>query len=203
MNVDTQEQVANNAAFLVIFGCLLASLGVIAIGAPLAAGLAVEVIVGIMVLTRGLMQLYYGFKVRQWGHRFGSYMGMGSIAVALLSVAVGVLLLVSPMTGLRFLSMVLAAYLIVAGGFEVLHAIELSAARGWGIVALSGMAGVVLGILIWQQWPLSGRWATGVLVGLSFIVSGGALALLGWTGQNASVRKSNAGMPIGEGTDAA
>jgi uncharacterized membrane protein HdeD (DUF308 family) len=69
---DTQEHVSQNAAFLVILGCMLAMLGVIAIAAPLTAGIAVDLFVGVMVLSRGAMQLYYGFKVRHWGHRFGS-----------------------------------------------------------------------------------------------------------------------------------
>jgi uncharacterized membrane protein HdeD (DUF308 family) len=180
---NTQEHVSQNSAFLVIMGILLGMIGVIAMAAPLAAGVAVEMFVGIMILSRGAMQLYYGIKVRHWGHRFGAYMGLGSIVVALLSVAVGVLLLINPIAGLRFLTLLLAVYLVLVGGLEILHAIELSAARGWGFIMLSGVLGIILGVLIWRQWPLSGQWAIGVAVGASFIVSGMSMTMMGLAGR--------------------
>jgi uncharacterized membrane protein HdeD (DUF308 family) len=180
---DTQEHVSQNSAFLVILGIMLAMIGAIAMAAPLAAGIAVEMFVGVMMLSRGAMQLYYGIKVRHWGHRFGSYMGLGSIVVALLSVAVGVLLLINPIAGLRFLTLALAVYLVLTGGFEILHAIELSAVKGWGFIMLSGAISVMLGVLIWRQWPLSGHWAMGVMVGASFVVSGMGIVMLGLAGR--------------------
>jgi len=180
---DTQEHVSQNSAFLVILGGLLVMIGVIAMAAPLAAGIAVEMFVGVMMLSRGAMQLYYGVKVRHWGHRFGSYMGLGSIVIALLSVAVGVLLLINPIAGLRFLTLLLAAYLVLVGGLEILHAIELSAVKGWGFILLSGLAGVALGVLIWRQWPISGHWAMGVMVGASFVASGMSMAMMGVAGR--------------------
>ena len=183
MTANTQEHVSQNSAFLVIFGGLLSMLGIIAIASPLTMGIAVDLFVGLMVLSRGAMQLYYGFKVRHWGNRFGSYIGVGSIAVALMSVAVGVLLLVNPIAGLRFLTLVLAGYLIVSGGFEVIHSIELADAKGWFFILLSGLLGIALGIMIWLQWPVSGRLALGLMVGFSFFVSGGSLIMLGLAGR--------------------
>ena len=180
---DTQEHVSQNSAFLVILGGLLTMIGFIAMASPLAAGIAVEMFVGVMMLSRGAMQLYYGIKVRHWGHRFGSYMGLGSIVMALLSVAVGVLLLINPIAGIRFLTLLLAVYLVVVGGLEILHAIEMSAVKGWGYIMISGVLGVMLGIMIWRQWPLSGSWALGVVVGVSFVISGISMAMVGVSGR--------------------
>lgn len=192
MKGNTQEHVSQNSAFLVILGMLMAMIGVIAMAAPLAAGVAVEMFVGLMMLSRGAMQLYYGVKVRHWGQRFGSYMGLGSIVIALLSVAVGVLLLIDPITGLRFLTLALAVYLVLVGGLEILHAIELSGARGWVFIMLSGVLGVILGVMIWRQWPLSGHWAIGVAVGASFIISGMSMMMLGISGR-AYLKSTSAG----------
>jgi uncharacterized membrane protein HdeD (DUF308 family) len=171
--------VNQNSAFLVIFGVLLAMLGLIAVAAPLAAGVAVEVFVGLMVLCRGIMLFYYGIKIRHWGRRFGTYMGIGSLVLGVLSVAVGALLLINPLAGLEILTLVVAMYLVIGGGFEMLHAIELGAVRGWPFLLLTGFLTVLLGLLLWRQWPLSGHWAIGIIVGCSFILSGGSLAMLG------------------------
>ena len=37
----------------------------------------------------------------------------------------------------------------------------------------------MLGWMIWNQWPLSGAWAIGVLVGIKLLVVGWAIVCLG------------------------
>lgn len=189
MTATTQERVSQNSAFLVIFGVLLAMLGVIAMAAPLATGIAAYMFVGLMVLSRGIMQLYYGIKIRHWGRRFGTYMGIGSLVVGALSVATGGLLMINPVAGIQFLTLMLSLYLVVAGGFEMLHAIEMGGVRGWPFLLLTGFLTVLLGIILWRQWPLSGQWAIGVIVGSSFILSGISLAMLGITARGNSGRR--------------
>jgi uncharacterized membrane protein HdeD (DUF308 family) len=179
----TQRYVVLNAEFLVILGVLMAMLGVIALASPMAAGLAVELVVGIMLISRGSMQLYYGIKVRHWGEGLGSYMGLGSIAMSFVSVACGVLLLAHPLVGLNYLTLLLAAYLVITGGFDLLHSFELRFVSAWPLVSVSGLLSIVCGIMIWQQWPLSGAWAVGVAVGASLLVSGLSLSGLGMTGR--------------------
>jgi len=190
MEQSTQHHVSINAEFLIILGLMLAFLGFIAAAAPLAAGLAVELVVGVMVLSRGSMQFYYGIKVRHWGRRFGSYMGLGSILMSFISVACGVLLLVNPVAGLSFLTLLIAAYLVVTGCFDVVHAIELRPAEGWPIILMNGLLGITLGIMIWQQWPLSGRWAIGIIVGASLFLSGLSLVGLGYSGRAYRIRQA-------------
>jgi uncharacterized membrane protein HdeD (DUF308 family) len=45
-------------------------------------------------------------------------------------------------------------------------------ARGWLWLLLSGGVSLVLGALLWSQWPMSGLWAVGVLVGLNLMSTG-------------------------------
>jgi uncharacterized membrane protein HdeD (DUF308 family) len=50
---------------------------------------------------------------------------------------------------------------------------------GLGVLTLllaSGVMSLVLGLLIWRQWPVSGIWAVGVLVGVNLL--GTVLALV-------------------------
>jgi uncharacterized membrane protein HdeD (DUF308 family) len=48
--------------------------------------------------------------------------------------------------------------------------------RGWGWVLCNGVVTVLLGALIWQQWPESGLRVLGVFVGIDLIANG-----LTWT----------------------
>jgi uncharacterized membrane protein HdeD (DUF308 family) len=42
----------------------------------------------------------------------------------------------------------------------------------------SGVLSLILGLLIWSQWPVSGLWAVGVLVGVNLLGTGMALVTL-------------------------
>jgi uncharacterized membrane protein HdeD (DUF308 family) len=48
---------------------------------------------------------------------------------------------------------------------------------------LSGVLGVMLGVLMWRQWPLAGQWAIGVAVGASFVISGLSMTMMGLAGR--------------------
>ena len=42
-----------------------------------------------------------------------------------------------------------------------------------------GVLGIVLGIMIWRRWPLSGVWAIGTLVGIHLLFTGMTLVGIG------------------------
>ena len=187
---DTQKHVSVNAEFLVILGALLAALGLIAILAPLAGGL-VEPVVGVMVLCKGAMQFYYGVRVRHWGSGLGSYMGLGSILMSFASVCVGVLLIMQPLAGIQYMAHMLAIYLVLCGGFDVLHGTELRETEGWYFVLGGGLLTIVLGLMIWMQWPWEGSFALGFIVGANMIVNGLGLVGLGRSGLTFRMRQQS------------
>ncbi|MGI9291682.1 MAG: HdeD family acid-resistance protein [Gammaproteobacteria bacterium] len=184
----TQQHVGRNSAFLVINGGLLAMLGFIAAVSPLAAGLPPAMVVGLMLISRASMQFYYGIKVRHWGYGIGSYMGLGSILMSFVSVSCGALLMFNSFSNLEYMTLLLTMYLILIGGFDIMHAIELREVDGWQYILLNGFVGLILGAMIWYQWPLSGRWAIGALAGLSLMLSGLSQVGLGMAGRNFLIR---------------
>lgn len=40
------------------------------------------------------------------------------------------------------------------------------------MLLFSGMLDLILGILIWRQWPVSGLWAVRILVGVNLLSTG-------------------------------
>ena len=61
----------------------------------------------------------------------------------------------------------------------MLHSIELRAVSTWGIILLNGLLGVLLGMLIWQGWPVSGPWAIAGFTGATMLISGISLTAFG------------------------
>ena len=101
-----------------------------------------------------------------------------TLSTLLIMAGVGVYLMQQPVAGLAKLTILLMAYLIATGILEIIVALQLRPADGWMTEAFSGAASLILGILLWRQFPLSGAWAVGVLFGIKMMFNGWALVFV-------------------------
>jgi uncharacterized membrane protein HdeD (DUF308 family) len=172
--------VKKSAGLLIGLGIGLVFLGFLAVGAPLVTGIAVAMTVGAFVVLTGVLEIVLALKARSWGK------GLLGVILGVVSVACGLLMIAHPLMGLGFLTLLVAAYFFVHGVFEVIDALQLKPAAGWGWSLFSGIVTTLLGVLIWRQWPLSGAWAIGVLVGIHVLMSGWAAIMLGAAARGAA-----------------
>lgn len=94
------------------------------------------------------------------------------LVYAALFLAAGIYLLVAPLEGTFTLTVVLAPFLIGFGLVRLYSALRGRDEPGAALVALSGAAGVVLGVLIAVELPSSADWAIGLLVGVDLMFYG-------------------------------
>ena len=165
---------------LIGFGIALVILGFLAVGAPLVTGIAVAITVGAFVVLTGVVEIALYMKARSWGK------GIMGVILGILSIVCGALMIAHPLMGLGFLTLLVAAYFFVHGLFEVIEAVQLRPTPGWGWSLFSGALTVLLGVMIWRQWPISGAWAIGVLVGIHVLMSGWAAIMLGAAARGAT-----------------
>jgi uncharacterized membrane protein HdeD (DUF308 family) len=88
-------------------------------------------------------------------------------------------MMTQPVAGLASITLLLVAYLVAAGLGELIVALQLRPASGWGWMLFNGIITLLLGMMLWRQFPLSGVWAVGVLFGIKMIFSGWALVFIG------------------------
>jgi len=167
------DGIKKNAGVAIAVGVLLVIAGFLAIGSPLVAGLSVSVFVGVMLMIGGFGQLTLAFKAGSFGKEL-----LSSI-VGIVTVVAGLLMISSPGAGLASLTIFLAAYFLMTGTFEIIGAFQIKPANGWGWTLFSGIVSVLLGFMIWGQFPISGAWAIGTLVGIRMLFSGSSLIMLG------------------------
>jgi uncharacterized membrane protein HdeD (DUF308 family) len=160
-----------------LLGILLLVLGVLAIGSPLVTGLAVAYIVGFLILMAGVGQTFHAFQAEAWQE------GILKLLLGALGIVVGVLVIAHPLFSLGWLTLVLAAYFFIDGIFEIILAFRVKPEQGWGWMLFAGIVAVLAGILIWRQWPLSGEWLIGLLVGIKIIFAGWAMIATGSVGR--------------------
>ena len=83
-----------------------------------------------------------------------------------------------PLLGLGFLTLLLVTFFVIEGIWKIVASFSYRPGSGWIWMLLSGVLSLVLGLMIWSQWPVSGMWAVGVLVGVDLLATGLSVLLL-------------------------
>jgi len=160
------------AMWSIVLSVLMILAGLLAIGAPVLAGVTVTLIVGWMLIFSGVLHLVFAWS----GHTARTV--IGEILIAIVYGAIGVFLLSRPLMGLASLTMALAFYLVISGALEILLSVQLRPLVGSGWLLVAGIVAIVLAAMIYMSWPSAALWVVGTLVGISMIFSGiGRLAL--------------------------
>ena len=167
------EGIKQNAGWAIAIGLISAIAGFVALWTPLIAGLSVTVVVGVLLGVTGVSQVIYAFKTGSIGK------GLLTFVLGALSAGVGLYMVVRPGAGLLSLTLVLAIYFLASGITEIIGAFKMKGAKGWVWALFSAVASVLLGALIWWQFPLSGDWAVGMLTGIRMMFGGWWLIAIG------------------------
>jgi uncharacterized membrane protein HdeD (DUF308 family) len=167
------EGLRQNAGWAVGVGIVLIVVGILAVASPMASGLAVTLVVGALLIVGGVAQCFLAFRAGAFGRALLIFL------VGLVKLIAGIFLVTRPVAGLASLTLFLAAYFVAVGILAIVAALKLRGAPSWIWMLLNGIVTLLLGLMIWAQWPLSGAWAIGVLFGLQLLMNGIALASIG------------------------
>ncbi len=167
------REVQAGAHRMAMFGIITILLGMAAIAAPALTGLSIVMSVGVLVILGGILRIMWAFGAGSFGKEALAF------AIGALTLLCGVTLVTDPLFASGFLTVLIAAYLYVDGVVEIIGAFRLPAGSGRLWLSISGIASLVLGTMIWRQFPLSGAWAIGVLLGLKLLFSGIVMVAVG------------------------
>ena len=135
-------------------GLVLLVLGLLAIVLPRIATVAIELLLGWLLLISGVIGL-----------------------ITTLRIAAGLILLWGPLSGAITMALILTLFFLLEGIASILYALdhrrELSGRWGW--MLFSGVVDLLLAGLIFLGLPGTAAWAIGLLVGINMIFGGSAL----------------------------
>lgn len=147
-------------------GIIAILIGCVAILVPAVASVATAIFIGWILIVAGAFLIAGAFAAQT----------VGSVILrliwAILTVIVGVYLIVEPDSGTLTLTVVLGIYFLFMGITRIAVAFAGRGQQGAGLVGLSGVAGLLIGILILAKLPSSADWAVGLLVGIDLIFAG-------------------------------
>jgi uncharacterized membrane protein HdeD (DUF308 family) len=152
-------------------GIILLVLGILAVVLPPVATIAVEIIVGWLLLVSGIVGLIATLRMRQ-APGF-----LWSLLSAILGIVAGVVLLWWPLSGAVSLTLILSVFLVIEGITSILFALEhkRELSGRWGMMLFSGIVDLALAGLIFIGLPGTAAWAIGLLIGVNLVFGGSAL----------------------------
>ena len=161
-----------NWFWFVVLGLTLVVLGMVALGSVVVASLAAAIVLGWLILTAGVVETAGSFFARAWSGFFVHLLS------GLLSIVIGLLILRAPVDALSALTLMVAFFLMVGGLFKIIAAAS-HRFSSWGWPMVSGIVDVVLGVMIWQEWPASALWVIGLFLGINLVFRGANWVALG------------------------
>ena len=143
------EEVRKHTTWFLVVGIVLVILGTVAIGSAVAMTIVSVLFLGWLLIVGGVFEVVHGFSHRPWSGFFINLLGGVLYAVA------GLVMVANPALAAVTLTLVIAVMLIVAGLFRLLIAFSTPLHhRGW--LVLNGAISILLGVMIWRAWPVSG-----------------------------------------------
>ncbi len=163
-------------------GILAILTGCFAILVPAVASVGTAIFIGWVLVFVG------GFLIAA---AFSAY-SVGSLVVrliwAILTLIVGLWLIIEPHNGTLTLTFVLGVYFLFMGVTRIAVAFMGRGQQGAGLVGLSGVCGLLIGIFVLIKFPDSADWAIGLLVGIDLIFAGWTLTSIALVGKDLAKR---------------
>lgn len=180
MDPEVRAGLARSWKALMTVGVLAIVIGCIAILVPAVASVGTAIFIGWILLVAGAFMVAAAFSA----HSIGTV--VLRLLWAVVTVVVGVWLIVEPHNGTLTLTLVLGIYFLFMGLTRIAVAFTARGQQGAGLVGLSGVAGLLIGILVLAEFPSSADWAIGLLVGIDLIFAGWTLTSVAIVGRDLS-----------------
>lgn len=158
---------------LITGGCVFLLVGLLAIAFPFFFSLLLAQLLGAFALASGLIALFLVIVGKHPKHR------LLDAFTAILRIAAGVALFVCVTSSVLVITLIFSIFLLLEGIFQVLGSFKLRAHTGWGWTLASGVASLVLGVLVYTHWPSDSVWVLGLFFGINLMFNGSALLALG------------------------
>jgi uncharacterized membrane protein HdeD (DUF308 family) len=154
-------------------GIGMVALGGLALANPFAASLAVTAFIGILFLLGGIAQAWLTFRAVDSEHR------LSHGVIALLNIVVGVWLLANPLSGTVSLTLVVGALFLIVGIVRLIVGLRLPRSAMRPLLWLSGIASIVIGVLVFSDFQDAASSLLGLLLGVQLLFDGFGLIVFG------------------------
>jgi uncharacterized membrane protein HdeD (DUF308 family) len=146
-------------------GLAMVALGLLTLGFAPAVGILSTALLGLAIIVGGGVAIVGIFRSESAAET------LMMILLAAMLLFTGVALVADPVRALVATSTLVGTYLLLGGVARIVIAMfDRRGNRGWA--ALHGVVSLLLGVLFWAKWPVSGLVAIGLVLGIELIFVG-------------------------------
>lgn len=157
-----------NWGWLLALGILMIVLGIVGLGMTYWLTVFAVIWFGVLAAIGGIAQLFGAFRHKGWKST------VWQVLIGLVYLAAGVVMVVLPVASAVWLTLFIAAALIAIGVMRLVMAFQLKGGAAiW--LGLAGAVSILLGFMVFADWPISGVWVIGLFVAIDLIFHGMAL----------------------------
>jgi uncharacterized membrane protein HdeD (DUF308 family) len=172
-SLDELQTLRSSWLWFFALGVAMVVLGTIAISYACLATITVTAtwLFGFLLLAGGITEIINSFWAGRWSGM------LVHLLTGLLYAVVGFMIIEQPEDSAIQLTLIIAFFLIIGGIFRIAFALS-ERFTGWPWVLLNGGVALMLGLMIYKQWPASGLWVIGLFIGVELIFNGWAWIML-------------------------
>jgi uncharacterized membrane protein HdeD (DUF308 family) len=167
LEVQIPREIAQYWGWFLVFGIGVLLLGIAAVVRSVTTTIVSMLFFGWLLVLASGIEIAQAAMVGRWAGIFQHLLAAVLFAVA------GVLLIMRPVRSAEIITVFMAMFFLVGGLFQIVGSLAL-ALPGWGWQLADGIITLALGVLVLAQWPVSGLWVIGLLIGIDLIFYGGA-----------------------------
>ena len=159
--------VTKNRKRLMGFGIVTLIFGIIGVYMSVAMTMASILVLGIFIFLVGLVFIVEAFSAPDWKGK------LAYILLSLLYIIGGAVIVMNPAASAVWFTLFLAIFFIIIGIFRIIAGFQAKGeVSSWGWIVFVGILDIVLGIMIYSHWPVSGLWVIGLFISIELIVRG-------------------------------
>jgi uncharacterized membrane protein HdeD (DUF308 family) len=157
----------------ILLGIVMIAAGIFILGDVVVASVISAWVIGIAAIVAGGFEIAHAFWTKGWGGF------VWQILLGILYVAFGIALVNRPVAGALFLTYVLGFVFLASGVVRIMLGFSHWKEAGW-IMLLSGIFGILAGLVILTGFPGTGLWVLGFMLGIDLIFHGVAWLTYAW-----------------------
>ncbi|MGX1096862.1 HdeD family acid-resistance protein [Amorphus sp. MBR-141] len=157
-----------NWGWLLALGILMVVLGMVGLGMTYWLTVFAVIWFGVLAGIGGIAQLIGAFRHKGWKST------LWHVLIGLVYLAAGIVMVALPLASAVWLTLFIAASLIAIGVMRLVMAFQVKGGAAiW--LGLAGAVSILLGGMVFANWPISGAWVIGLFVAIDLIFHGMAL----------------------------
>jgi uncharacterized membrane protein HdeD (DUF308 family) len=167
-----------NWGWLMAGGILLIILGVVGMSMSFTMTLATMLYFGILAIAAAVVMLIDTFKAEGWKSK------VWNLLISVLYGIAGVVMIFNPAGSAIWFTLFMVGFLFTVGVMRIIAGFQMRGISGWWWTVLAGISAIILSLMIFVKWPVSGLWAIGLFVSVDLLMQGISWFSLAWAAKD-------------------